>query len=68
MACQRRSGLAILRQPPKARGLHWKTFTTALDAVALSEMEEERAIAGARAAFTRGQELVNNQFAQNDTV
>lgn len=68
MACQRRSGLAILRQPPKAADCIGRRLQTALDAVALSEMEEERAIAGARAAFTRGQELVNNQFAQNDTV
>lgn len=47
-------GARHLAAAPEGRGLHWKTFTTALDAVALSEMEEERAIAGARAAFTRG--------------
>lgn len=57
-------GARHLAAAPEGRGLHWKTFTTALDAVALSDAEEERAIAGARAAFVRVQGLVNNLLVQ----
>lgn len=38
---------------------HWRAFTAALDAAALSAEEEDRAVAGARAAFTRVQALAN---------
>jgi heme oxygenase len=38
---------------PEGRGLHWRTFVAALDAVTLSDAEEERAVAEAEAAFKR---------------
>lgn len=52
-------GARHLAAAPEGRGLHWKTFAAALDAVALSEADEIRAVAGARAAFARVQGLVN---------
>ena len=36
---------------PEGRGLHWRTFTAALDEIALNEEEEERAVAAASDAF-----------------
>lgn len=51
-----------LAAAPEGRGLHWRTFTAALDAVALSPAEEERAIAGAQAAFRRVHHLVDALF------
>jgi heme oxygenase len=56
-------GARHLAASPEGRGLHWKTFTAALDAVNLSEAEEERVNEGARAAFGRVQGLVNDVFA-----
>ena len=56
-------GARHLAAAPEGRGLHWKTFTAALDAVTLTEPEEERVTAGARAAFTRVQSLVNQFYA-----
>jgi heme oxygenase len=50
-------GAHHLAAAPESRGMHWKTFTAALDAVSLSDAEEDRAIAGARAAFARMQVL-----------
>ncbi len=46
-------GARHLAGAPEGRGLHWRTFTAALDAVTLSEAEEARVIAGAEAAFAR---------------
>ncbi|RAI44551.1 biliverdin-producing heme oxygenase [Rhodoplanes roseus] len=46
-------GARHMRGHPQGRGLHWRHFTEALDAVALSEAEEARVIAGAEAAFAR---------------
>jgi heme oxygenase len=57
-------GARHLAAAPEGRGLHWKTFTAALDAAELTEPEEERAVAGARAAFARVQALVNSVLAQ----
>lgn len=51
-------GARHLAAAPEGRGLHWRTFTAALDAVDLSEDEERRVIAGAIAAFQRVQDLV----------
>ncbi|MDA9405160.1 biliverdin-producing heme oxygenase [Bradyrhizobium sp. CCBAU 45389] len=51
-------GARHLAAAPEGRAAHWKKFTAALDAVNLSDAEEERAIAGARAAFSRVQHLV----------
>ena len=55
-------GARHLAGAPEGRGLHWKTFTIALDGVRLTDPEEERVIAGARAAFTHVQRLVNEVF------
>lgn len=44
-------GARHLAGHPDGRGLHWRRFTTALDAAELTSTEEERAIAGAQAAF-----------------
>lgn len=38
---------------------HWRLFTAALDAAVLSPEEEDRAVAGANAAFARVQALAN---------
>lgn len=46
-------GARHMRGHPQGRGLHWRHFTEALDAVVLSEAEEARVIAGAEAAFAR---------------
>jgi heme oxygenase len=56
-------GARHLAASPEGRGLHWKTFTAALDAVRLTESEEERVRDGARAAFARVQGLVDEIFA-----
>ena len=48
-----RFGARHLAAAPEGRGLHWKTFVAALDAVPLSAGEEARAAKGAEAAFTR---------------
>ncbi|MCP3370682.1 biliverdin-producing heme oxygenase [Bradyrhizobium cajani] len=53
-------GARHLAAAPEGRAAHWRTFTMALDAVDLSDPEEERAVAGARAAFSRVQELVSD--------
>lgn len=52
-------GARHLAGAPEGRGLHWRTFTAALDAVELSEAEEQRAISGAAAAFGRVHGLVD---------
>jgi heme oxygenase len=52
-------GARHLAGAPEGRGLHWKTFTAALDAVTLTDWEEQRVIAGAKAAFARVQGLVD---------
>lgn len=51
-------GARHLAAHPKGRGLHWKTFTAALDALTLAEAEDDRAVAGAKDAFARVQGLV----------
>ncbi|WP_312146393.1 biliverdin-producing heme oxygenase [Brevundimonas sp.] len=38
---------------------HWRVFTAALDAAVLTSAEEDRAVAGAKAAFARVQALAN---------
>jgi len=52
-------GAQHLAGAPEGRGLHWRTFTAALDAAQLSEDEEQRAIVGATAAFARVHGLVD---------
>lgn len=44
-------GARHLAGAPEGRGLHWRTFTAALDEIELTPEEERRAIAGAEAAF-----------------
>jgi heme oxygenase (biliverdin-IX-beta and delta-forming) len=56
-------GARHLAAAPEGRGLHWKTFTAALDAVVLTGPEEERVTAGARAAFARVESLVTQFYA-----
>ncbi len=51
-------GARHLAAAPEGRGLHWRTFTAALDSQELSDDEEKRVIAGAVAAFGRVQGLV----------
>jgi heme oxygenase len=51
-------GARHLAAHPDGRGRHWRRFTAALDAVALSPEEEARAIAGAKDAFNRVRTLV----------
>ncbi|MGE8943671.1 biliverdin-producing heme oxygenase [Leptospira interrogans] len=51
-------GARHLAGAPEGRGLHWRTFTAALDASQLSDDEEQRVIAGGTAAFVRVRELV----------
>lgn len=46
-------GARHLAGAPEGRGLHWRTFVAALDAIELSEAEEGRVIAGAEAAFRK---------------
>lgn len=56
-------GARHLAAAPEGGGLHWKTFTAALDSVSLTAPEEERVIAGACAAFDRVQRLADESFA-----
>lgn len=60
-------GARHLAAAPEGRGLHWKTFTAALDALELTEPEEKRVIDGARAAFARVQELVEYLLVRRTT-
>ena len=60
-------GARHLAAAPEGRGLHWKTFTAALDALQLTEPEETRVIDGARAAFARVQELVEDLLVRQTT-
>jgi heme oxygenase len=46
-------GARHLAGAPEGRGLHWRTYVAALDAVALSASEEQRAVSEAEAAFER---------------
>ncbi|MDH4983722.1 biliverdin-producing heme oxygenase [Hyphomicrobium sp. D-2] len=55
-------GARHLAGAPEGRGLHWRTFTAALDAVTLSDAENERVIANAVAAFDRVRGLVNDHM------
>lgn len=55
-------GARHLAGAPEGRGLHWRTFTAALDAVCLSDDDEARVVAGAEAAFRRVHTLVDQVF------
>ena len=56
-------GARHLAAAPEGRGLHWKTFSAALNGVSLTESEEGRVMTGAHAAFARVQRLVNEFYA-----
>jgi heme oxygenase len=53
LGCDQDFGARHLAGHPDGRAAHWRGFTQALDAVALTEAEEARVIAGAVAAFAR---------------
>jgi heme oxygenase len=55
-------GARHLAGHPAGRGLHWRNFTAALDAVKLSLDEEARAVGAAKAAFARVQGLVEERL------
>lgn len=57
-------GARHLAGAPEGRGLHWRTFTAALDAVPLSDEDEDRVVAGAETAFRRVQALVDGVYAR----
>ncbi len=48
-------GAQHLVPAPEGPAAHWRAFTATLNAVVLSDAEEERAVAGAKAAFARVQ-------------
>jgi heme oxygenase len=55
-------GARHLAGAPEGRGLHWRTFTAALDAAGLDVAAEHRVVAGAQAAFRRVHGLVMEVF------
>lgn len=55
-------GARHLAAAPEGRGLHWKTFTAALDELEMTEADEARVTAGAEAAFARVRALVSDTF------
>lgn len=48
-------GARHLAPAPEGPAAHWRAFTATLDAVTLFDIEEERAVAGAKAAFAQVQ-------------
>lgn len=56
-------GARHLAGHPDGRAAHWRGFTGAIDGLSLTEEEEARAIAGARAAFERVHALVDVHLA-----
>lgn len=63
MGLSENHGARHLAGAPEGRAAHWRAFTGALNAAALDEAEEARAIAGAEAAFARVQGLVARHLA-----
>lgn len=57
------SGARHLAGAPEGRGLHWRTFTAALDHVDLNDDEERKVVAGAEAAFRRVYDVAEEAFA-----
>lgn len=55
-------GARHLAGHPAGRGLHWRSFTAALDAVPLDEAQEAQAIAGAQAAFHMVGEMIRQEY------
>lgn len=52
-------GARHMAPAPEGPAPHWRTFTAALNAVALTAEEETRAVAGAQSAFLRMQSFVD---------
>ncbi|EMC2290392.1 biliverdin-producing heme oxygenase [Salmonella enterica] len=57
-----RHGARHLAGAPEGRGLHWRTFTEALDRAHLDDAEEARVAEGAKQAFNRVRALVEDCF------
>ncbi len=57
-------GARHLAAPEGGRGLHWRNFTVALDAIDLEPAEEDQVVAGAREAFLTVRGLVGYFFGQ----
>lgn len=55
-------GARHLAGHPTGRGLHWRSFTAALDAVTLDAAQEAQAIAGAQAAFRMVGDMIPLEF------
>ncbi len=56
-------GARHLAAAPEGRGRHWRTFVAALDGLPFDDVEDERAVQGAAAAFRRVRGLVDDAFA-----
>ncbi|HXV30445.1 MAG TPA: biliverdin-producing heme oxygenase [Sinorhizobium sp.] len=55
-------GARHLAGAPEGRGLHWRTFTAALDRIELDEQGEGRVVESASRAFTLVRSLVETRF------
>ena len=55
-------GARHLAGHPEGRGLHWRNFVAAYNALPLTEAEEQEAAEGAKAAFRRVHSLVDEIF------
>lgn len=58
------NGARHLAGAPEGRGLHWRTFTEALDRIHLDDAEEKRVAQGAKQAFDRVRTLVDDCFSR----
>lgn len=58
-------GARHLAGHPDGRAAHWRRFTARIDAIEMTEAEEERMFAAARDAFARFRELTEMAFAPN---
>ncbi len=56
-------GARHLAGAPEGRGLHWRSFTAALDAAPLSNEEDERVVAGSMAAFAAVEAYAREEMA-----
>lgn len=56
-------GARHLAGAPEGRGLHWRTFTAALDGVNLAEEVERQVVESAEAAFRRVYDVAEKAFA-----
>lgn len=55
-------GARHLAGAPEGRGLHWRTFTAALDSIPLTEAENRRVIESAETAFALVRQFVEEQM------